>query len=140
MALSLKTKLFSLLDATVQPELLSPFFCQTGDTYADLRITLEARRCVNWPFQFWDFQDQCRIGKTFEAMYPVAERVYIIRAVVEVAGGCAEPIRNEVCCETGDDDFVAQQNLGFPDGGFPESEFTGTEEVEGGAHPTSEEV
>ena len=52
MALSYKTKLFALGEETARLELLSPIFCQTGDTYADLRLRMEEGECMDWPFQF----------------------------------------------------------------------------------------
>lgn len=73
MALNFKTKLYSLVEETARPELLSPIFCVSGDTYAELRLRLENGSCVDWPFQFWDFEEQCRIRKRFEAMNPVSE-------------------------------------------------------------------
>jgi hypothetical protein len=50
MALNFKIRLYSVEDGVSRPELLSPFFCQTGDTYADLRTRLENGGCVEWPF------------------------------------------------------------------------------------------
>ena len=65
MALSFKTKLFRLADDNARPELVSPFFCYPGDTYANLRLRLEESGCVDWPFEFWDFEDQCRVHMKF---------------------------------------------------------------------------
>ena len=33
---------------------------------------------MEWPFLLWDFEDECRILKRFEAMNHVTERVYVI--------------------------------------------------------------
>jgi len=38
--------------------------------------------CVDWPFQFWNFGDQCRIHQRFEGPNLVNERVYVISDVV----------------------------------------------------------
>jgi len=130
MALTLKTKLYSLADDNARPELLSPFFCQAGDTYAELRLRLEEGGCVDWPFEFWDFDDECRIRKRFEAMNPVTERVYVIPAVEEDAGGPAKRCRIEIRGETGSNDVVPPSKLEFPE----------VEEFEAAAAPTLQEA
>ena len=113
MALNFKIKLFSIGDESARPELLSPFFCQVGDTYAELRLRLEKGGCVEWPFQFWDFDDQCRIRKTFEAMNPVSERVYVIpeppvSGSRDLGATCFPHVG-----ETGSNDFVAPSEVEF---------------------------
>lgn len=87
MALSLKTKLFTLVNDSALPELLCTFFFKVGDTYADLRVRLEECGCVDWSFDFWDLEEKCRIRKSFDAMNPVTDHVYVIRIVVEDEGG-----------------------------------------------------
>lgn len=86
MVLSFKTKLFSLLQDSVRPEFLSPFFCQASDTYTELRMCLEEGSCVDWPFDFWNFEDQFHIRRRFEAMNVVTKWIYVILAVEEDVG------------------------------------------------------
>ena len=52
MALNLKIKLFLLEDENARLELVSPFFCHSIDTYANLRLRLEKAGYVECPFQF----------------------------------------------------------------------------------------
>ena len=73
-----KVKLYSVANENSRPELVSPFVCQTSDTYHDLQQRLESLGCLDWAFEFWDFDDQCRIRQKFEVMNPVTERVYVI--------------------------------------------------------------
>ena len=73
-----KIKLYSITNENARPELISPLVCQVNDTYEDLRQRLELRGCVDWPFEFWEFDDQCRIRKKFESMNTIGERVYVI--------------------------------------------------------------
>ena len=97
-------------DDVSRPELLSPFFCQTGDTYADLRTRLENGGCVEWPFLFWDFQDECRILKRFEAMNPVTDRVYVIPAL-EDEGGLHKWCRLQASGEAGSSDLATEPQV-----------------------------
>ena len=122
MALNFKTKLYSLVEETARSELLSPIFCVSGDTYAELRLRLENGSCVDWPFQFWDFEEQCRIRKRFEAMNPVTERVYVIPVVEEDAQRLPKQCRLQNPGETGNNDLGAAATLAPPDLEFPDAD------------------
>ena len=61
MALNYKIRMYSVEDDVGRLKLLSPFFCNSSDTYADLRMRLENGECMEWPFLFWDLDDACRI-------------------------------------------------------------------------------
>jgi hypothetical protein len=110
MALNFKIRLYLVEDDVSRPELLSPFFCQTGDTYADLRTRLENGGCVEWPFLFWDFQDECRILKRFEAMNHVTDRVYVIPAL-EDEGRLQKRCHPQAPGEAGSNDFAAEPQV-----------------------------
>jgi hypothetical protein len=110
MALNFKIRLYSVEDDVGRPELLSPFFCHSGDTYADLRTRLENGGCVEWPFLFWDFEDECRILKRFEAMNPVTERVYVI-PTLEGDGGLHKRCRVGNQAETRSSDLAAEPQV-----------------------------
>jgi len=58
MGLNFKIKLYALADDNTQ--------------------LVEEGECLDWLFQFWDFDDQCCLLQKFEAMNPVCERVYVI--------------------------------------------------------------
>lgn len=49
-----------------------------GLSYAPLRERLEAARVSDWPFEFWDVEDHCRIRKKFEALNDMLEEVHVI--------------------------------------------------------------
>ena len=115
MSLNFKIKLYAVADESSRPELLSPFYCQLGDTYAELRLRLEKGGCVDWHFQFWDFDEQCCIRRKFEAMNPVCERVYVIPDEEDDIGRISKRRRLDNIGDTGSNDFVAPSQLEFPD-------------------------
>ena len=102
-----------LVDENARPELLSPFFCETSDTYVELRLRLEKGGCVDWPFQFWDFNDHYCIWQKFEPMNHVSDRVYVILEAEEEGGGVLKQIRLTSIAKTESKNFVP----------LPESEF-----------------
>lgn len=75
-----KVKLNSLEGESSNPVLISPLVCRENDSCRDLRAKLESAGCVEWPFEFWDVEEKCRIKRTFEGMNTVGERVYVIPA------------------------------------------------------------
>ena len=75
-----KVKLYSLDAESSNPVLISPLVCRENGSCRDLRSKLESRGCVEWPFEFWDIEEKCRIKQTFEGMNTVGERVYVIPA------------------------------------------------------------
>ena len=106
MALNFKLKLSMLVDENARLELLSPFFCETGDTYAELHLRLEKGGCVDLPFQFWDFDDHCRIRQKFEPMNPVFDQVYVIPEAEEEGGRVSKRIWLTIFAKTGSNDFM----------------------------------
>jgi hypothetical protein len=50
-----KVALYTLQSEASLPELEGPMGCCEGDTYADLRMRLEAAGVLDWSFQFWDY-------------------------------------------------------------------------------------
>lgn len=106
-----KVKLYSVANENSPPELVSPFVCQTSDTYHDLRQRLESLGCLDWAFEFWDFDDQCRIRQKFEVMNPVTERVYVIPREDDNGGGAFKRQRLDMVEENASND-VDQQPSG----------------------------
>lgn len=120
MATNYKVKLYSVADESAMPKLLSPFVCQSTDTYHDLRVRLEKGSCVDWPFEFWDFDDQCRIRKKFEAMNPVTERMYVIPEEEQQEGGAAKRRRCDEVGGSGSNDLTPSLQVEPPQ--FPDLE------------------
>ena len=120
--MNLKIKLYTVLEESAHPQLLNPFFCNDGDTYADLRLRLESGGCIDWPFQFWDFDEHCRIRRKFEALNPVLEWVYIIPKEDEHSGRLLKRSRLDSNVETGSNDVVAPTAVEFPTPDVPEFE------------------
>jgi len=110
MALNFKIRVYSVENDVKWPELLSPFFCHLGDTYVDLCTRLENGGCMEWPFFFWDFEDECRILKRFEAMNPITKCVYVI-PMLEGNSGLHKWSHVENQAETRSSDLAAEPQV-----------------------------
>jgi hypothetical protein len=49
-----------------------------NDCFKDLRVRLEDAGIVEWPFEFWDVEEQSRIKKRAEVVSPIEQSVYVI--------------------------------------------------------------
>ena len=114
MVLNFKIKLYTIDSESAEPELLNPFFCHIGDIYAELQSRLEKDGCVDWQFQFWDFDDQCRIRNKFKAMNLVSERVYVILEEIEDGRRLHKWLKLPNVVETGSNNVVATTEIEFP--------------------------
>lgn len=47
-------------------------------TLEALRVTFEVNDIVEWPFEFWDFEDKCHIRKKLERVNAFAKEVHVI--------------------------------------------------------------
>jgi hypothetical protein len=77
--MSTKVALCTLQSEASAPELEGPMGCCKGDTCVDLRVRLEASRVLDWSFQFWDYDQKCRIKNKMERLNPIGNNVYVIR-------------------------------------------------------------
>ena len=48
------------------------------ETYASLRICLEEKQALEWPFEFWDNKEHCRIRLKMEGLNNVLADVYVL--------------------------------------------------------------
>jgi hypothetical protein len=74
-----KVVLYTLQSEASAPELEGPMGCCEGDTCTDLRVRLEAVGVLDWSFQFWDYDQKCRIKNKMEKLNPIGNNVYVIR-------------------------------------------------------------
>jgi hypothetical protein len=74
-----KVVLYTLQSEASAPELEGPMGCCEGDTCADLRVRLEAAGVLDWSFQFWDYDQNCRIKNKMERLNLIGNNVYVIR-------------------------------------------------------------
>jgi hypothetical protein len=74
-----KVVLYTLQSEASAPELEGSMGCCEGDTCADLRARLEAAGVLDWSFQFWDYDQNCRIKNKMERLNPIGNNVYVIR-------------------------------------------------------------
>jgi hypothetical protein len=74
-----KVVLYTLQSEASAPELEGPMGCCEEDTCADLRVHLEAAGVLDWSFQFWDYDQKCRIKNKMERRNPIGNNMYVIR-------------------------------------------------------------
>jgi hypothetical protein len=74
-----KVVLYTLQSEASAPELEGPMGCCEEDTCADLRVHLEAAGVLDWSFQFWDYDQKCRIKNKMERLNPIGNNMYVIR-------------------------------------------------------------
>jgi hypothetical protein len=74
-----KVALYTLQSEASTPELEGPMGCCEGDTCADLRMRLEAAGVLDWLFQFWDYDQKCRIKNKIERLNPIGNNLYVIQ-------------------------------------------------------------
>jgi hypothetical protein len=74
-----KVMLYTIEDENSMLECEGPMGCYKGDTFADLKVRLEATGVINWPFQFWDQARQCRIKSKMELLNPMANNMHVIK-------------------------------------------------------------
>jgi hypothetical protein len=73
-----KVVLCTLQSEASAPELEGSMGCCEGDTCVDLRVRLEAAGVLDWSFQFWDYDQKCRIKNKMERPNPIGNNVYVI--------------------------------------------------------------
>ncbi len=79
-------KLWTLEDEDADPEYFGKVKVGDGQSYASLRERLEAANVLDWPFEFWDVEDNCRIRWNFKALNDILEEVHVIPV------GCGNPL------------------------------------------------
>ena len=60
------------------PEFYSKVKVFVDETYASLRIRLEEKEALEWPFEFWDNEEHCRIRLKMEGLNDVLVDVYVL--------------------------------------------------------------
>ena len=74
-----KVKLFALVDASSSPENIGRCHCKPNEAYSEFRSRLESTHCVEWPFEFYDFEEGCKIKPRMESLDTIGGSVYVIR-------------------------------------------------------------
>jgi hypothetical protein len=99
-------KLFSLANSNASPKAIGPCECVDGYTYAKLRPLLEGIHIVDWPFEFFDVENRCRINYKLEGLNRLSLDVYVL-PLVELT------LESRKCMCVVDLDFVydSQQTL-----------------------------
>ena len=78
-----KIKLFSLENEGDDPEFIGPIDMEEGQSFALLRVKLEEVGVIEWPFQFWDASESCRIRPRLERLNTVQPTMYVIPVTIE---------------------------------------------------------
>jgi hypothetical protein len=103
---ALKVKLFSIQHASSDLEYIGLYSCQEEESYKGLRLCLESVGCVEWPFEFWDLEELCRINKKLEGLNTIGKCVYVIPISSLEDGGTTKQRRIEAFGTLGENDSV----------------------------------
>ena len=60
------------------PKYIGTMKSDDGETLAELRVQLEEKKILNFPFQYWDPQGCCRMVVTLESLNDVEDSVFMI--------------------------------------------------------------
>jgi hypothetical protein len=101
---ALKVKLFSIQHGSSNPEYIGPCNCQEEESYNDLRLRLKSVGCIEWPFEFWDLEESCRINKKLEGLNTIGKCVYVIPVSFIEDGGVTKWRRIEVVGTSGENE------------------------------------
>jgi hypothetical protein len=58
--------------------LIGPVFAAADDTYAGFREFLKKEAIVDYPFNFWDVEDGCRLLSKLERFNGIGSEVFVI--------------------------------------------------------------
>jgi hypothetical protein len=90
-----RVKLFSLDHESSAPEFLGPCNCEDNKSYKELRLWLESIGCLEWPFEFWDVEECCRIKTQLEGLNKIEKCIYMIRVSSDDGTGATKQRRVE---------------------------------------------
>lgn len=74
----LRTRVLAVEEDGSTPQEVGKIDLVEGETYDGLRLRLEENEVVEWPFQFWDAEDSCRIKVKLERLNKIPPIVYVI--------------------------------------------------------------
>ena len=78
--MALKVKLFIMADNSSNAKWFRPITVGENLTYAQFRRFLEDDNIMEWPFEFWDFEEKYRMNPKLESFNPISGVVTIILA------------------------------------------------------------
>ena len=74
-----KVKLFILEDVGSVPIYAGRCSCQPNKTYLNFRVRLEEAGAVDWPFEFYDFEEACKIKARMERVDTISSSIYVVK-------------------------------------------------------------
>ena len=72
-----KVKLFVLLDDYITQELIGQCVCEPNKSYFDFQAQLQVANCVDWPFEFFDFDEGYNINTRFKKLDTIGTYIYV---------------------------------------------------------------
>ena len=76
-----KIKVYTLTDEGTAPKCIGTMKGEAGESLADLRLRLEEKKVLNFIFQYWDPQEDCRVVVALESLNDIEDSVFMIPAV-----------------------------------------------------------
>ena len=84
--MAIQVKIWTMGSDLGIPKFYSKVKVLADETYASLRLRLEEKQALEWPFQFWDKEDCCRIRQKMEGLNDVVADVYVLPLCSEDEG------------------------------------------------------
>lgn len=78
-----KIKVYTVTHEGAPPKCIGTMKADVGESLADLRVRLEDKKVLNFPFQYWDPQECCRVAIIFESLNDVEDSVFMIPTLDE---------------------------------------------------------
>ena len=76
--MSLKIKLFALEDESGIPQWIIQVSANDSDSYSILQVKLEEVGALDWPFDFWDVKERCRVSRKFKSLQVIKPLIYAV--------------------------------------------------------------
>ena len=121
-----KVKLFTLEEDGDEPRSMGKINSKEDESYASLRERLEKSSAIPWHFDFWDPDEEERIGVPLEGLNTYVDHVYVVKKVSDGYVGRKRPRLAEervdfdsITQDLEDDTNLPQTNSVPVDGGPP---------------------
>jgi hypothetical protein len=76
--MAMKVKLYAITDEACGPEFIGLVSAVPDETYAKFREFLEKEGIIEWPFDFWETEEKCRLLPKLERFNAIESAVFVI--------------------------------------------------------------
>jgi hypothetical protein len=76
--LAVKVKLYAITDEACGLEFIGPVSAALDETYAKFQEFLWKEGILEWPFEFWETEEKCRLFPKLERFNAIGSIVFVI--------------------------------------------------------------